>query len=108
MARNIKLVLEYDGTNYHGWQSQQGSGMPTIQDALEEALRKLTKEDIRTVSSGRTDAGVHARGHVANFLTDLISTPGSAPKENSTSISSSRGGLLLRSAETTHGTWTGS
>ena len=70
MARNIKLLLEYDGTNYHGWQSQQGSGMPTIQDALEEALRKLTKEDIRTVSSGRTDAGVHALGHVANFPTE--------------------------------------
>ena len=69
-ARNIKLILEYDGTNYHGWQSQQGSGMPTIQDALEEALRKLTKEDIKTVSSGRTDAGVHARGHVANFPTE--------------------------------------
>ncbi|MEK6744024.1 MAG: tRNA pseudouridine(38-40) synthase TruA [Nitrospirota bacterium] len=70
MLRNIKLILEYDGTNYHGWQSQQGSGMPTIQDALEEALRKLTKEDIRTVSSGRTDAGVHALGHVANFPTE--------------------------------------
>jgi tRNA pseudouridine38-40 synthase len=70
MPRNIKLILEYDGTNYHGWQSQQGSGMPTIQDALEEALRKLTKEDIRTVSSGRTDAGVHALGHVANFPTE--------------------------------------
>jgi tRNA pseudouridine38-40 synthase len=67
--RNIKLILEYDGTNYHGWQSQQGSGMPTIQDALEEALRKLTKENIKTVSSGRTDAGVHALGHVANFPT---------------------------------------
>lgn len=70
MARNIKLVLEYDGTNYHGWQSQQGSGSPTIQDALEEALRKLTKENIKTVSSGRTDAGVHALGHVANFPTE--------------------------------------
>ena len=70
MLRNIKLILEYDGTNYHGWQSQQGSGMPTIQDALEEALRKLTKEDIRTVSCGRTDAGVHALGHVANFPTE--------------------------------------
>jgi tRNA pseudouridine38-40 synthase len=69
MPRNIKLILEYDGTNYHGWQSQRGSGMPTIQDALEEALRKLTKENIRTVSSGRTDAGVHALGHVANFPT---------------------------------------
>ena len=70
MPRNIKLILEYDGTNYHGWQSQQGSGVPTIQDALEEALRKLTKEHIRTVSSGRTDAGVHALGHVANFPTE--------------------------------------
>jgi len=70
MTRNIKLVLEYDGTNYHGWQSQQGSGSPTIQDALEEALRKLTKENIKTVSSGRTDAGVHALGHVANFPTE--------------------------------------
>jgi tRNA pseudouridine38-40 synthase len=70
MARNIKLVLEYDGTNYHGWQSQQGSGSPTIQDALETALKALTKEDIRTVSSGRTDAGVHALGHVANFATE--------------------------------------
>ena len=67
--RNIKLILEYDGTNYHGWQSQQGSGMPTIQDTLEDALRKLTKEDTKTVSSGRTDAGVHARGHVASFPT---------------------------------------
>jgi tRNA pseudouridine38-40 synthase len=84
MARNIKLVLEYDGTNYHGWQSQQGSGMPTIQDALEEALRKLTKEHIRTVSSGRTDAGVHALGHVANFLTESsISAEAWAPALNS-------------------------
>jgi len=70
MPRNIKLVLEYDGTNYHGWQSQRGSGRPTIQDALETALKTLTKEDIKTVSSGRTDAGVHALGHVANFLTE--------------------------------------
>lgn len=70
MPRNIKLILEYDGTNYHGWQSQQGSGSPTIQDSLEMALKTLTKEDIRTTSSGRTDAGVHALGHVANFPTE--------------------------------------
>lgn len=70
MPRNIKLVLEYDGTNYHGWQSQKGSGRSTIQDTLETALKALTKEDIRTVSSGRTDAGVHALGHVANFPTE--------------------------------------
>jgi tRNA pseudouridine38-40 synthase len=70
MPRNIKLILEYDGTNYHGWQSQKGSGRPTIQDALETALKALTKEDIKSVSSGRTDAGVHALGHVANFPTE--------------------------------------
>ncbi len=67
--RNIKLILEYDGTNYHGFQSQAGSGRPTIQDALQTALRKLTAEDITICSSGRTDAGVHALGHVANFMT---------------------------------------
>ena len=68
--RNIKLILEYDGTNYHGWQSQIGSGMPTIQDTLEQALSALTHETIKTYSSGRTDAGVHALGHVANFETE--------------------------------------
>ncbi len=70
MTRNIKLILEYEGTNYHGWQSQKGSGKATVQDVLEWALSSLTGEEIRTISSGRTDAGVHALGHVANFLTD--------------------------------------
>ncbi len=67
--RNIKLILEYDGTNYHGWQSQAGSGKPTIQETLEQAIKTLTSEDGKTYSSGRTDAGVHAFGHVANFRT---------------------------------------
>jgi tRNA pseudouridine38-40 synthase len=66
---NIKLILEYDGTNYHGWQSQTGSGKATIQDSLEQAIRTLANEDVKTFSSGRTDAGVHAHGHVANFAT---------------------------------------
>jgi tRNA pseudouridine38-40 synthase len=70
MNRNIKLILEYDGTNYHGWQSQAGSGRPTIQEVLEQALKTLTKETLKTVSSGRTDAGVHALGHVANFRSE--------------------------------------
>lgn len=73
--RNIKLILEYDGTNYHGWQSQSGSGTPTIQDSLEAALKTLTQEDIKTYSSGRTDAGVHALGHVANFNTSSAIPP---------------------------------
>ncbi len=65
--KNIKLILEYDGTNYHGWQSQAGSGKATIQETLEQAIMKLTGEEIATYSSGRTDAGVHALGHIANF-----------------------------------------
>lgn len=75
MKKNIKLILEYDGTNYHGWQSQIGSGMPTIQDTLERALSALTHETIKTYSSGRTDAGVHALGHVANFKTESSIPP---------------------------------
>jgi tRNA pseudouridine38-40 synthase len=69
MIKNIKLILEYDGTNYHGWQSQSRSSGSTIQGTLEQAIRELSYEDIRTNSSGRTDAGVHALGHVANFKT---------------------------------------
>ncbi len=67
--KNVKLVLEYDGTRYHGWQSQAGSGNPTIQDALEQAISDLAQENVKLASSGRTDAGVHAFGHVANFHT---------------------------------------
>ena len=66
--RNIKLVLEYDGTNYHGWQTQPD--LPTIQDTIEEGLAKLTKTPIQIIGAGRTDTGVHAEGQVANFHTD--------------------------------------
>jgi tRNA pseudouridine38-40 synthase len=68
--RNIKLTLEYHGTHYHGWQSQAGSGRPTIQETLEQAIERLSGEKSKTTSSGRTDAGVHAWGHVANFTTN--------------------------------------
>ncbi len=67
--RNIKLILEYDGTNYHGWQSQAGSGRATVQETVEQALRQVTNEESKTVASGRTDAGVHALGQVINFHT---------------------------------------
>jgi len=65
--RNIKLIIEYDGTNYCGWQTQENG--PSIQESIEAALMKLTGEAIRINGSGRTDAGVHARGQVANFFT---------------------------------------
>ncbi len=65
--RNIKLVLAYDGTNYHGFQKQNNTRLKTIQGTLEEALRVLTKEEVKVIGSGRTDAGVHAQGQVVNF-----------------------------------------
>jgi tRNA pseudouridine38-40 synthase len=67
-TRNIALVLEYDGTRYHGWQRQRGD--LSIQQVLEEALGRLTGEPIKLIGSGRTDAGVHALGQVANFRTN--------------------------------------
>jgi len=66
--RNIKIILEYDGTRYHGWQLQGDT--ITIQKVLEESIRKITQEDVRVIGSGRTDAGVHAVNQVANFRTN--------------------------------------
>ncbi|HHY06200.1 MAG TPA: tRNA pseudouridine(38-40) synthase TruA [Clostridia bacterium] len=65
--RNFKLVVAYEGTNYHGFQIQKGTGLPTIQGVLEKALSTLTKEEIKVIGAGRTDAGVHAKGQVVNF-----------------------------------------
>jgi tRNA pseudouridine38-40 synthase len=62
---NFKLVVEYDGTGYAGFQRQ--SALPTIQGELEAALGKLLKEKISVAAAGRTDAGVHALGQVVNF-----------------------------------------
>ncbi len=66
--RNIKLVLEYDGTHYHGWQTQPN--LPTLQGTIEDTLAKLTQTPIQIIGAGRTDTGVHAEGQVANFWTD--------------------------------------
>lgn len=70
---NIKLTLEYDGTNYGGWQKQNNN--ITIQEILEKALTKATGESIEVIGSSRTDAGVHARGMVANFKTNSSIPP---------------------------------
>ena len=65
--RNIKLVLAYDGRNYHGWQRQRNE--PTIQGVIEEKIQVMVEEPVTVVASGRTDAGVHALNQVCNFLT---------------------------------------
>jgi tRNA pseudouridine38-40 synthase len=67
-VRNIKLTIEYDGTNYHGWQSQTNA--VTVQDVVKRAIESLTGEDCDLVGSSRTDVGVHALGQVANFHTN--------------------------------------
>lgn len=67
--RNIKVLVEYDGTNYHGFQ-RQAEKLPTVQQVLEQTLEKLTKHPVNTIGAGRTDAGVHAKGQVINFRTD--------------------------------------
>jgi tRNA pseudouridine38-40 synthase len=66
--RNIRLLLEYDGTGYHGWQRQLDA--LSIQQVLEDALQRLTGERIILIGSGRTDAGVHALAQTANFRTE--------------------------------------
>ena len=59
------MIIEYDGTCFHGWQSQKNA--IAIQNQVEKSIFELTEEKIRITASGRTDAGVHARGQVANF-----------------------------------------
>jgi tRNA pseudouridine38-40 synthase len=66
--RNIKITIEYDGSGYHGWQ-RQPNGI-SIQEVLEDKLALITNGAVRLIGSGRTDAGVHAVGQVANFKTE--------------------------------------
>jgi tRNA pseudouridine38-40 synthase len=63
--QNFKIIIEYDGTAYHGWQRQATDR--TIQGEIENALMTMTGNKITVIGSGRTDAGVHAYGQVANF-----------------------------------------
>lgn len=66
--RNIKLTIEYDGKNFGGWQDQPDK--VNIQGEITNAIKEITGEDVELIASGRTDAGVHALGQVANFHTD--------------------------------------
>ena len=76
---NIKIVVEYDGTNYCGWQFQKNTSL-TIQQKLEDCLTKLNKSLVKVIGAGRTDSGVHALGQVANFNLDVSIPIGKIPK----------------------------
>src|SRR5689334_3176760 len=65
---HFKLIIEYDGTNYHGWQLQKNAA--TIQGTLEAALARIFSELVRIRVAGRTDTGVHALGQVATFKSE--------------------------------------
>jgi tRNA pseudouridine38-40 synthase len=71
--RRLVLWIEYDGSEFHGWQFQPG--LRTVQEEIEAALGKMCGEDIRVIASGRTDAGVHALGQVAHFNTRAKISP---------------------------------
>lgn len=66
--KNIMLTIEFDGTNYSGWQRQNNA--VTVQQKLEEAIQKTTGSFSEVIGASRTDAGVHARGFVCNFFTN--------------------------------------
>ena len=66
--RNIKLTIEYDGKDFNGWQKQPNK--LNIQGEIERAIYNITKEEVDLIASGRTDAGVHAFGQIANFKTN--------------------------------------
>ena len=66
----IALGIEYNGTAYHGWQSQLHDGVATVQETLEKALSRVANHPVAVVCAGRTDAGVHATGQVVHFDTE--------------------------------------
>ena len=70
---NYKLLIQYDGTDFHGWQVQENDR--TIQGELERVIGMLEDAKVGVIGSGRTDAGVHAEGQVANVMINRSFTP---------------------------------
>ncbi len=92
--RNIKLVIEYDGKNFNGWQKQPNK--LNIQGEIERAIEEITGEKIDLIASGRTDAGVHSLGQVANFKTNSTIDIDKFPYAINSKLKKS---ILIKSAE---------
>lgn len=75
MSLRIAAALEYCGRNYHGWQLQEKTALPTVQQALEQALARVAAQPVKTICAGRTDTGVHATAQVIHFDTDAKRSP---------------------------------
>src|ERR1043166_7001482 len=73
MLRNLMATLAFDGSEFHGWQHQPG--IRTVQGCFEQGLRRVLRHQVIVIGSSRTDAGVHAAGHVANFFTTCPRPP---------------------------------
>ncbi|MFH2218053.1 MAG: tRNA pseudouridine(38-40) synthase TruA [Pseudomonadota bacterium] len=94
MLKNFKLTIEYDGSRYSGWQKQKND--PTIQGEIEQALATMTGKKVVLNGSGRTDAGVHALGQVANVLCETALLPEEVQKGLNSLLS---GDIVIKSCE---------
>ena len=92
--KNIKLVIEYDGKDFNGWQKQPNK--LNIQGNIEQAIKRITGEDVELNASGRTDAGVHSLGQVANFKTEYELPIGKWPLALNANLKKS---IVIKSAE---------
>ncbi len=72
--KNFKIIVQYDGSKYKGWQKLKDSDL-SIQEKIETVLSKMTGEEVQVIGCGRTDAGTHAENYVANFHTDSKMSP---------------------------------
>lgn len=97
LAKNFKLVIEYDGSRYHGWQRQKGDR--SIQGEIETALGRITAQKVTLIGSGRTDAGVHALGQVANFECDTRLEPAALMNALNSLIADD---ILIKACERVH------
>ena len=73
MKRNVQLLIAYDGTDFHGWQTQ--GALRTVQTTIQEIAGRVVRHPVTLIASGRTDSGVHAAGQIANFHTTCELTP---------------------------------